>query len=77
MWSERVGTNIFPRGLTIVVGVEGDHDNEDIEWMLDQVMSWMMTHPGMPLLPKSITGDCMVGPPERGSRHFEVRWIVV
>jgi hypothetical protein len=55
----------------------GDHDNDDIEWMLDQVMSWMMTHPGMPLLPKSITGDCMVGPPERGSRHFEVRWIVV
>lgn len=65
----------FPEGATFVVGVVSEHDSELAELLLDSLMSWMLTHPEMPLLPHAIWNDCLIAPPERGSVHVEVRWL--
>ena len=61
--------------VTIMVGVVAEHDSAAAEELLLDLTARIMTLPDAPLLPKAMVDDCLITPPERGSRHVEIRWI--
>jgi hypothetical protein len=67
----------LPRGVVLCVGIVSEHDDDEAEAILDNLSAWLMACPAMPLLPQAMTDDCFVTPPERGSKHVEMRWITV
>lgn len=67
----------LPPGTVLLLGVMGEHDSESAEETLDLLTAWMAANPSMPLVFSHLASDCLVSPPERGKRHFEVRWIEI
>jgi len=67
----------IPRGTVIMIGVQGEHDSEEAEDILISLLGTIMARPDMPLMLQHSASDCLVSPVERGSRHFEVKWLQV
>ena len=63
--------------VTLVIGVAANHDSQWAQEILDDMLARVMTMRDMPLLPNAISDDCLVGPPERGNVHLELRWISI
>lgn len=61
-----------PPGLRLLIGVEADHDDELAQDFLEGLFAWVQSYHHAPLLSKDIRHDCMVAPPERGGKHWEV-----
>lgn len=72
-WSRRR----LHKGVTLILGVVAEHDAEEAEELLDDMTARIMAMPDMPLMVTGMSDDCLVAPPERGSHHVEIRWIVV